>query len=104
MSKFASGKRSYFISDRSGQRYPYRQLKKEWTGAVVGPDEWEPKHPQLYPPRNVSDPQALRDARPDTNNLMSYTQEFPVFNLETLQYENNPIGTGRVGQVTVVTS
>jgi len=65
MGKFASGKRSYFISDRSGQRYPYRDARREWTGAIVGPDEFEPKHPQLYPVRNLSEPQALRDARPD---------------------------------------
>jgi len=65
MGKFASGKRAYFISDRSGQRYPYRDARREWTGAIVGPDEFEPKHPQLYPVRNLSEPQALRDARPD---------------------------------------
>jgi len=65
MGKFASGKNSYFISDRSGQRYRYKDARREWTGSIVGPDEFEPKHPQLFPVRNVSDVQALRDARPD---------------------------------------
>ena len=62
---FASGKNAYGISDRSGFRYRLRDMKKEWTGALVGPDEYEPKHPQLYPPRPGVDPQALRDPRPD---------------------------------------
>jgi len=65
MSKYASGKRAYFMSDRSGFRYNYRDMKKEWNGAMVGPDEFESKHPQLGPFRKVNDPQALRDARPD---------------------------------------
>ena len=65
MSKYASGKRAYFMSDRSGFRYNYRDMKKEWNGAMVGPDEFEPKHPQLGPFRKVNDSQALRDARPD---------------------------------------
>ena len=53
------------MSDRSGFRYNYRDMKKEWNGAMVGPDEFESKHPQLSPFRKVNDPQALRDARPD---------------------------------------
>jgi len=65
MAKFASGKDSYAISDRSGFRYPYRVMKREWNGLLVGPDEYEPKHPQLGPFRKVVDPQALEDARPD---------------------------------------
>lgn len=65
MAKFASGKKSYAISDRSGVRYPYRDMRKEWNGLLVGPDEYEPKHPQLKPLPAVSDAQALRNARPD---------------------------------------
>ena len=47
MAKFASGKKAYAISDRSGQRYLYRLMRKEWNGLLVGPDEYEPKQPQL---------------------------------------------------------
>ena len=53
------------ISDRSGAAYRMRDIRKEWTGALVGKDEWEAKQPQLNAPRVVADPQALRDARPD---------------------------------------
>ena len=55
------------MSDRSGFRYNYRDMKKEWNGAMVGPDEFESKHPQLGPFIKVNDPQALRDARPDND-------------------------------------
>jgi hypothetical protein len=65
MSSFASGKKAYFISDRSGFRYPYKDMRREWNGSVVGPDEFEPKHPQLGPFRKVGDSQALKDARPE---------------------------------------
>jgi hypothetical protein len=46
---YASGKNAWGISDRSGRRYRLREMKVEWTGAKVGPDEFEPKQPQLYP-------------------------------------------------------
>lgn len=62
---FASGKKAWGISDRSGKRYRLAEMKKEWTGLLVGPDEWEEKHPQLFPPRVGPDPQALQNARPD---------------------------------------
>ena len=63
---FASNKNAWGISDRSGFRYRLRDMKQEWTGALVGPDEFEPKHPQLYPPRVGPDPQALRNPRPES--------------------------------------
>jgi len=62
---FASGKKAWGISDRSGKRYRLREMKKEWNGLLVGPDEWEEKHPQLFPPRIGPDPQALLNPRPD---------------------------------------
>jgi hypothetical protein len=65
MARFATGKNSYAISDRSGMRYRYKDMRKEWTGALVGRDEYEPKHPQLGPFKKVSDAEALKDARPD---------------------------------------
>ena len=49
MAKFASGKKAYAISDRSGFRYRYKDMRKEWNGLLVGPDEFEAKQPQLGP-------------------------------------------------------
>lgn len=64
MSKFAQGKFAYATSDRSGVRYRYKDMRREWTGALVGKDEYESKHPQLGPFRSPVDAQALKDARP----------------------------------------
>ena len=65
MSKFANGKNSYALSDRSGMRYRYKDMRREWNGLLVGRDEYESKHKQLGPFRKVTDAQALKDARPD---------------------------------------
>ena len=55
---YASGKKAWGISDRSGRRYRLHEMRVEWTGAKVGPDEFDPKQPQLFPPKAFPDPQA----------------------------------------------
>ena len=106
MSKFASGKNAKAISDRSGLQYPYRLMRREWNGLLVGPDEFEPKHPQLGPFRKVSDPQALVDSRPE-QNLESQRSTQYGFNpvgfktLEGLVDDNDLVATGQVGTVTL---
>ena len=65
--KRARGKKSVAISDRSGFKVPYTSLKTTWEGLRVEPEEYEPKHPQLTPPRNVVDATALFDPRPDND-------------------------------------
>lgn len=97
---YASGKNAYGISDRSGFRYKLNEMRREWTGALVGPDEYEPKHPQLRPPRVGPDPQALRNPRPDRTEplkvvLMTDSVGLPL---------DGPRMVGKVGQVTVVTT
>lgn len=67
MSRFATGKHAYGISDRSGFRYRMRDMRKEWNGSLVGKDEYESKHPQLTPRLRVVDAQALKNARPNTD-------------------------------------
>lgn len=98
---FASGKKAFGISDRSGFRYRLREMRKEWTGALVGPDEFEEKHPQLYPPRTVSDPQALRNPRPDQAETLSVYVAQPTVEAPRLE---RPRMIGKAGQVTVVTT
>lgn len=100
MAKFASGKNSWAISDRSGFRYPYRVMKREWNGLLVGPDEYEPKHPQLGPFRKVVDPEALENARPDRVEPLDVFVGVPLVESPNLR----PVQAfGKVGQVTVVT-
>jgi len=101
MAKFASGKDAWAISDRSGARYRYRDMKKEWNGLLVGPDEYEPKHPQLGPFRRVDDPQALQDARPDRTEPLFVFVGIPL--VESPRLRAVP-AFGKVGQVTVETN
>ena len=101
MPKFATGKHAYAISDRSGFRYRYKDMRKEWTGALVGRDEYEPKQPQLGPFRKVIDAQALKDARPDVKATMSVYVGIPLVEAPTLR---PPQGFGQVGQATISTT
>ena len=64
MGGYASGKRSWAISDRSGLRFPYSEMVREWIGFLVHTSEYEPKQPQLSPKPVGSDPQALWNPRP----------------------------------------
>ena len=95
---FASGKKAFGISDRSGFRYRLRDMRKEWTGALVGRDEYEEKHPQLFPPRVGPDPQALRDPRPPSPETLKVFVGIPLVEAPKLE---RPRLIGQVGQVTV---
>ena len=64
MAKYASGKRSIAISDRSGMQFPYTEMVREWNGAFVHVSEFEPKQPQLEPKPISGDGIALRNVRP----------------------------------------
>jgi len=99
MGKFASGKNSYAISDRSGFRYRYKDMRREWNGLLVGKDEFEAKQPQLEPFPKIFDPEALQNARPDRVEPLVVpvgAGGFPDRGIATKAY-------GLVGTVTVVT-
>ena len=75
--KFASGKKALAECDRCGFRFKLKQLKKETVktkerNLLVCSQCWSKDHPQLllgmYP---ISDPQALRNPRPDRSYLTS---------------------------------
>lgn len=99
MAKYAVGKNAYGISDRSGFRYRLREMRTEWNGLKVGPDEYEPKQPQLNPVTHFADPEALFDPRPNTNNVFTVNVTFPTFDTATLNYILVPFLVGSVGQV-----
>ena len=73
MGKYASGKYAYAISDRSGLRFPYDEMVREWNGSLVHFSEYEPKQPQLEPKPVGSDPQALYNPRPQPASKTSLT-------------------------------
>ena len=65
MSKYATGKNSKAISDRSGMEFPYKEMVREWNGSFVHYTEFEPKQPQLEPKPMGGDGVALLNVRPD---------------------------------------
>ena len=106
---YASGKHAYGISDRSGRRYRLREMKTEWTGAKVGPDEFETKHPQLFPPRAFPDPQALRGPRPETElpeqrAIQHGYNPVGFKDIPGVTPPNNLVAQGEVGTVTITIS
>ena len=82
MGKYASGKRSWAISDRSGMAFPYTEMVREWNGSLVHFSEYEPKQPQLEPKPVGSDPQALFNPRPQ-----------PASKVSLILLESNPFTT-----------
>lgn len=71
MSSYATGKKAFGFCDRTGFRYPLRDLVRQiedgrWNGLLVGRDVVDQDQPQLKLGEvNANDPQALRFPRPD---------------------------------------
>jgi len=102
---YAAGKHAYGFCDRTGFRYPLKDLVYEYkdgvkTGMRIGKDVVDPDHPQNFLGRvKINDPQALRDPRPDTAQDASRA----LFGFDPV---GNPAQymIGYVGKVTVTTS
>ena len=107
MAKLASGKKSVAISDRSGFKIKYTDLKTTWDGLRVEPSEWEPKHPQLTPAKNVIDATALFQPRPDNDpeNISIFygysTQDIFASRVERSQKGVGIKGLGAIGTLTI---
>ena len=71
MGGYARGKHALAISDRSGMRFPYSEMVREWNGSLVHYSEYESKQPQLEPKPVGSDPQALQNPRPQPASVAS---------------------------------
>jgi hypothetical protein len=71
--RFANGAKAWGVCDRCGFRFDLKKLKNEvvktkQTQIRSCPACWSPDHPQLQLGMyEISDPQAIRDPRPDTN-------------------------------------
>ena len=88
MTKYSSGKHAKFISDRSGQEFPYSEMVIEWNGARVHISEFEKKHPQLEPPPPPFEPQSLHQPRPDREEPLEVPvgqDSFPLFENSSTQ-------------------
>lgn len=70
---YARGKKAFGICDRTGFRYPLKDLVPECrngipTGLRVGRDVMDKDHPQNFIGRvSTADPQSLYDPRPESN-------------------------------------
>lgn len=87
--RFASGKKALAICDVCGFQYKLGQLRKlvekgRVTETKACPECWDPDHPQLHLGEvPVEDPQALRDPRPDSAELVASRD---------IQWGWNPVG------------
>lgn len=116
---FAAGKRALGICDRCGQTFKLRELrgltvKLKPVNMLVCGACWEPDQPQLqvgmYP---VSDPQALRNPRPDTASGAAGDYSSRDFQwgwapaggaYAGVGTPNNLVSTTSVGTVTIATT
>lgn len=53
-----------FICDRCGFKRKSFDKRKEWTGLMVCPECWDPRHPQDFV-RGTIDRQSVQDPRPE---------------------------------------
>lgn len=56
---------AWAICDRCGFKFRHSQLRKEWTGLLVCPADWDPRPPQTKPIRLRPEGVPVRDARPE---------------------------------------
>ena len=93
MARFANGKYAFGFCDRTGFRYKLKELVPQvragrMTGLMVGRDMLDKDQPQNFLGRlgDYTDPEALRDPRPDTTEDTS--RKLFAF---------NPVGSGNGG-------
>lgn len=110
---YASGKYAFGYCDRTGFRYPKKDLVEQIvnqrpTGLLVGKDVVDEDQPQLQLGRvRVDDPQALRNPRPDQS--LQESRKFFAWNPVgggVTELGSRTVGldiTGQIGNVTVVT-
>jgi len=115
--RFANGRKAFGFCDVCGFRFDLTKLqtlvvKTKQTQIKACPQCWTPDQPQLqlgmYP---ISDPQAIRDPRPDTNTWYQsgtnglqtentsgtgpFQDGFPGEGMLVIQWGWNPIGGAR---------
>lgn len=106
--RFASGAHSIAQCDRCSFRFKLKQLrsltiKTKKVNILVCPSCWEQDHPQLklgmFP---ISDPQAVRNPRPDTSYVVSGVDVDgdPSGGSRIIQWGWNPVGGSRDGGLT----
>jgi len=93
MPKFASGQHAIAISDRSGLRFPYREMVKEWNGMWVHYTEYESKQPQLELAVIGPDGIGLENPRPEQRSAPKTPVMLPENPFETYLAGNPQVWT-----------
>lgn len=101
---YASGKHAKAMCDICGFEVRYQDLQPQWDGFRACSECWTPRHPQDFPRIVITDPEALRDPRPD--NDVEAGQGVVYIYTDTIA---TPVGaafkglnaTGSIGTVTV---
>jgi hypothetical protein len=112
---YATGKFAVAICDYCGFQYPYQELRKNWKGFMVCPEDYEPKSPQIEPLNYRGDAVALRDPRkdrtepvvvflglPGDSGFQSIGSASDTVNMQPFPTQNPVEGVGAVGVVTIV--
>ncbi len=108
MSGYASGKYAYGLCDYCGQRFFYQDLKKNWKGFKVCPEDYEPKEPQLEPLNIKADSVALYEPRPDNEEVLEVftggtgDSPFESDGMKPSPVSKDVVASASVGTVTVV--
>ena len=93
MGKFASGNHALAISDRSGLRFPYKEMVKEWNGMWVHYTEYEEKQPQLELALIGPDGIGLAHPRPEQRGIHKVPVMLPENPFETYLAGNPQVWT-----------
>ena len=102
---YAKGTYAFGYCDRTGFRYPIKDLVPEYqngvkTGFLVGRDVVDPDQPQNFLGRvKIFDPQSLRNPRPDT----SLDESRSLFGFDPV-WNDGQYAVASVGTVKIVTS
>ncbi len=106
MARFATGKKSKAISDISGFKVDYTELKTTYDNLRVEPSEFDPKHPQLTPAKNVIDATALFQPRPDNDPenvsfVVGFNTDIFASKIENAQKGIGIKGLGAIGTISI---
>tara|TARA_R100001244_G_scaffold57963_1_gene49012 strand:- start:511 stop:1125 length:615 start_codon:yes stop_codon:yes gene_type:complete len=109
MARYASGKKSNAMSDISGFKVRYKDLKTTWNNLRVEPEEFDPKQPQLTPAKNIIDATALFKPRPDNDPdnvtfFVGFTQDWtidPRLLPGIGMHGKGAVGNGSISEITI---
>ena len=102
MGRFATGRKSFGTSDITGFRVRYPKLKTTWNNLRVEPEEFDIKHPQLTPAKNIFDATALRDPRPENDKEVTNVPLGFSFDIFADRQDRTSVGVEARGGVGIV--